>query len=500
MSNNTYDMLPNITVNLSQVRSNEANLQVPFNAIVFCKCETGPIGEITPVYSYNEAVSKFGLGTARTPVLYGVEQVLRSYGFLNIVRLAATDAEFGTIEINLAKSDGTPYEPAIKVLSARTDYKTDLFNGDEIKLHYDSARTRMSIKGTLNGVSYSTPLEIIDLSTATADVVEASLTRLVNIWNELGTGVTLTNEYTNKTDDDQSIKADDIVVGTMQLGNSGNTTPIENDDVIELFKLIEDPKFTKQDVVVCPEFRNYEVVNAGIALKNKYFYVCCADGATVENKSDNISQYTISDQGVCYTPSKCIMADPDITVPFECAVLYAWANSYSDSRYKAPAGTNRAVLEIVTDLVDNLSDEDAEILYNNTIPCNPVKYISGYGFTLYGQKTMDSSQEFTNRINVSGLVNYITIEGKNLLNPYIFEYTPIGTFQKVSMDLSKLLDTLVTQDVIYNDYKVICDSSNNTDETLFKHELHVAVAIRPINVTEYIILDLTVTDQLGGAE
>ena len=115
---------------------------------------------------------------------------------------------------------------------------------------------------------------------------------------------------------------------------------------------------------------------------------------------------------------------------------------------------------------------------------------------------MDPSQVFTNRINVSGLVNYITIEGKKLLNPYVFEYTPISTFQKVYLDLDKLLSSLATREVIYGDYQVVCSEANNTKETLARHELHAALAIRPINVTEYIILDLTVTDDLdvGGEE
>lgn len=495
-----YDLIPNISVNLTQVRSEGENVQVPFNAVIFCKAETGPIGELVQVSSYNEAVQTFGLGTERTPALFGIEQVLKSYGYMGIVRLAAEDAEFGTAELNLAQQGGEPYEPEIKVLSAKTQYKTDLFNGNEISLIYDSARTRLSIKGTLNGVIYQTPLEIIDLSTATADLVSTTLDKLVAVWNGLNTGVVLTNEFINKTSGDQSIKATDVVIGTIGLGNSGNTTEIEEQEVINAFQIIEDPKLEKQDAICCPEFRSYDVVNAGINLKNKYFYIVSAAGTTVENKIDAISQYTQSDQAVCYIPSICHMSNSTIDVPFECAALYAWANSYSDSRYKAPAGVRRATLSVVSDIIDNLSDTDAETIYNSNIPANPVKYISGYGFTIYGQKTMDPTKEFTNRINVSGLVNFITIEGKNLLNPYVFEYTPIGTFQKVQMDLAKLFDSLVSQDVIYNDYKIVCDNSNNTAETLANHELHAAVAFRPINVTEYIFLDLTVTDQLGGEE
>ena len=113
---------------------------------------------------------------------------------------------------------------------------------------------------------------------------------------------------------------------------------------------------------------------------------------------------------------------------------------------------------------------------------------------------MDPSQPFTNRINVSGLTNYIKVESVKILNPYVFDYTPVGTFQKVYIDLAKLFDTLVNQDVINNDYIIVCDETNNTSTTLSNHELHVTVAVRPISVTEYIYLDLTVTDQLGGNE
>lgn len=501
-----HESLPNIAVNLKQIKVVDSNTMVPFNATVICKCPTGPIGEFTHISSYTEAVNLFGLGDSSTPALYGVEQVLKTYGYINIIRVASSNAAQGSITIKAYKENGTEYTdielPNHELISGTSDYKTDIYNGDEIKLVYNSLRTRLSIKGELNGVTYSTPLEIIDLSSATADVLEATLEKLVKEWNSLGTGITLTNNFINKTEEDKTLTATDTAKGTVQTGNSGNSGTISNSDVVSLFELIEDLRVTTQDVVCAPEFRNYEVVNAGLALHNKYFYITCATGTDLSSKQEAISNYNASDKGVLYIPDSCTMADESITVPFECAVIYAWATSYNQSRYLAPAGVNRATLPLVTNVLNNLSDTDAEVLYNDTIPANPVKYITNYGFTLYGQKTMDPSQVFTNRINVSGLVNYITIEGKRLLNPYVFEYTPISTFQKVYLDLDKLLSSLATREVIYDDYQVVCSEANNTIETLSKHELHAALAIRPINVTEYIILDLTVTDDLdvGGEE
>lgn len=499
-----HEALPNISVNLKQIKAIDANTFIPFNATVICKAKTGPIGKFTHISSYTEAINTFGLGDAETPVLYGIEQVLKTYGYVNLIRVASNKASESTIEIKAYKEDGTEYTEeefsGHVLITGKSDYKTDIYNGDEIRLVYNNIRTRLCIKGELNGTTYTSPLEIIDLSTASADELEKVLDKLVNNWNALNTGITLENKFINKLDSDKSLMNTDIAYGTIQLGNSGNSESISSEEIISMFDLIEDPRIITQDVVCAPEFRNWEVVNAGIELKNKYFYIVAATGKDLESKQDAVANYTISDKGVLYIPDACIMADETIEVPFECAALYAWATSFNASRYLAPAGTNRATLPLVTNVLNNLPDEDAEVLYNDTIPANPVRYITNYGFTLYGQKTMDASQQFTNRINVSGLVSYIQIEGRKILTPYIFEYTPVSTFQKVYLDLDKLLSTLAIKEVLYNDYKIICDESNNTKETLANHELHVSVAIRPVNVTEYIILDLTVTDDLGGEE
>lgn len=80
-----YEGLPKIDVNLKQIRAVEANAQIPFNATILCRAKNGPIDTFVPVKSYSEAVQLFGLGDASTPALYGFEQVLKSYGTMNII-------------------------------------------------------------------------------------------------------------------------------------------------------------------------------------------------------------------------------------------------------------------------------------------------------------------------------------------------------------------------------------------------------------------------------
>lgn len=669
------DLLPNISVTLNQIKATSGTRRVPINATVLLKAKSGPIGELTKISSYSEAVKIFGLGDATTPALYGIEQYLKTYNYVNIIRVASNQAAKATVDLKVEGEPSgqtvqvyvpvdtavTPFDPTktyyvldeeshvykvatkkvetfeeldleatfdstvtyyqlvdgnyveakkttyttveasdefdenadyyteaeisgdyvrmkdidefgstttaenfearktqlaeqgmsfairtvtndpldtaftdyveyyyIKVIveepitefevgvtyylleeheepvglgtiiTGESVYKTDIYNGDIIKLVYNSTRTRLSISGELNGITYTTPLELIDLSTATADVVEGVLDKLVSNWNALNTGIVLENKFINKTPEDETLTPTTLVSGTLQLGDSGNDNTITNDDVISLFELIEDPTIETQDVVMAPEFRNYSVVNAGTSLENAYFYIVSATGTTLAEKQDATTNYNASDKGVMYIPDSCIMGDTSITVPFEVAALYAWATTYNVNRYYAPAGVKRGVLNLVSNILNNLSDLDAEVLYNMDVPANPVKYLTNYGFTVYGQKTMDASQVFTNRINVSNLVNYIRIQGNIILQPYLFEYTPVSTFQKVYLDLDKMLSSLATQEVLYDDYQIVCDTTNNTVETLANHELHASLAIRPVNVTEYIYLDLTVTDKLGG--
>lgn len=504
------DLLPNISVTLNQVKAPAASSRVPINATVILKALTGPIGELVRVSSYTEAVKAFGLGTVETPALYGIEQYLKTYNYINIIRVANTNnsdntnkAAAGTISITDHAA-----EPSVsgEIIAGTTDYKTELYNGNTLKLIYNTTRTRLSITGTLDGTTYTTPLELIDLSTAHGNDLEVVLDKLVKNWNAMNTGVTLENKFKNKTASDPCISIADItdssegrgVWGNITNGNSGLNNITDN-DVIGLFNtIIENPTTQIQDVVMAPEFRNYAVVNAGLALKNAYFYIIAAQGATLAEKQEKVANYTPSDKGALYIPDGCKMGNDAITVPFEIAVLYAWATTYNINRYYAPAGVKRGTMDLVTDVINNLSEVDSQTMYNGEVPANPVRYLTGYGYTIFGQKTMDPSQIFTNRINVSNLVNYIYIEGNRLLLPYLFEYTPISTFQKVYLDLDKMLSTLAVQEILYDDYQIVCDTSNNTAETLAKHELHATLAIRPINVTEYIFLDLTVTDELGG--
>ena len=43
-----------------------------------------------------------------------------------------------------------------------------------------------------------------------------------------------------------------------------------------------------------------------------------------------------------------------------------------------------------------------------------------------------------------------------------------------------------------SDYTILCDDSNNSTESVDRHELHCKIGIKPIKSIEYIVIDLDI--------
>lgn len=88
---------------------------------------------------------------------------------------------------------------------------------------------------------------------------------------------------------------------------------------------------------------------------------------------------------------------------------------------------------------------------------------------------------------------------------YLFEPITLSLFANFTAELEGVCDNVKAADGI-EDYIVICNSSNNTAETIARNEMHAEVQVKPVESLEYIIINLTVTDTIvsdvteGGAE
>lgn len=148
----------------------------------------------------------------------------------------------------------------------------------------------------------------------------------------------------------------------------------------------------------------------------------------------------------------------------------------------APAGNTRGVLNVLG-VAREFNDGDEDALYDAGI--NPIDFHETYGIRIWGQKTLLNRASALDRVNVRMLL--ITIEPaiEALLMDYVFEANDDFSREMIVSKLDPYLASIQARRGFYA-YKVICDSSNNTNEVIDNNELIADIAIQPTRVAELI--------------
>lgn len=499
--------IPNVKVNVGEQTLVSSNTLVPFVPAVLLKTKSGPIGEITEITSESQFVSIFGESDITTPAAYALQRYLRTYSYVLVTRLANTS--------NAAKAQGTATftneSDTIELFKATTEYKTDLFNLKEIKLVYNSETGKIWLDvSSLAGKTAISIKEDITPDTVKAAVydddnnliggLEFILNKLITSVNAMNLGIIFENKFVNKTTNDPVPSVAQFTTGftaTMSGGDSGNTTPLTTAKVQEAIELYNSQD-TGLDVMVIPEYTNYEVVNYAedLADKNNFVVLVAPGGDSISTLTSNISNYNIGTRGslALYYPN-VYYSGFEAEIPASMAVLHTYAKSDVSAKWCAPAGVARGTLNLVNRLAVNLTTTEMETLYDAARPVNCINNISGKGFVVWGNKSFSSDSSFFDRLNVARLVKYITKEVYNLSYDYLFEPITSTTFTDWEMRVEDVLDNIKLNAGL-DDYVVIMDSTINTEATIAKNELNGIIKIKPLEVAEFITIDLTVTDTI----
>ena len=165
----------------------------------------------------------------------------------------------------------------------------------------------------------------------------------------------------------------------------------------------------------------------------------------------------------------------------------------------APAGFTRGLVTNATSVgyltssgtfqTVTLNQGQRDTLYQNNI--NPIAYIPNRGLVVFGQKTLSDDGTIINRVNIARLVNYISYTLSIITAPYLFEQNDKITQTSAANSVSTFLNSLVGLRALY-DYAVVCDSTNNTPETIDLNQLWIDVMIQPLNAVEFIYIPVRV--------
>ena len=156
----------------------------------------------------------------------------------------------------------------------------------------------------------------------------------------------------------------------------------------------------------------------------------------------------------------------------------------------SPAGYNRGSLLNVTKLAYNPSQADRDALYLARV--NPIVSFPGQGVLLFGDKTAQAKPSAFDRINVRRLFNVLEKSISTAAKYQLFEFNDAFTQATFLNLVEPFLRTVKGRRGI-TDFKVVCDSTNNTGEVVDRNEFRADIYIKPAHAINYITLNFIAT-------
>jgi phage tail sheath protein FI len=180
-----------------------------------------------------------------------------------------------------------------------------------------------------------------------------------------------------------------------------------------------------------------------------------------------------------------------VKVPSSVAALGALA--YGDKvayPWYAPAGFNRAALDFVSNVDVRLSTSDRDYLYENRI--NPIATFPGSGFVIFGQKTLQVSKSAFDRVNVRRLFLELKRVIQSVARGLLFEPNDATTRAAFVSRATPLLSLIKAQAGV-DQFKIICDETNNTQADIEASRLNGKIIVVPTRAVEFIAVDFIIT-------
>jgi phage tail sheath protein FI len=152
----------------------------------------------------------------------------------------------------------------------------------------------------------------------------------------------------------------------------------------------------------------------------------------------------------------------------------------------SPAGLTRGNVKNVTKLAWNPKQLDRDNIYKLGI--NPVVQFQGGGTVLYGDKTLLDRPSAFDRINVRRLFIVLEKTISRTARTQLFEFNDDFTQSQFRNIVEPFLRDVKARRGV-TDYRVVCDSSNNTDAVIEQNRFVGDIYIKPSRSINFIQLN-----------
>jgi phage tail sheath protein FI len=156
----------------------------------------------------------------------------------------------------------------------------------------------------------------------------------------------------------------------------------------------------------------------------------------------------------------------------------------------SPAGLQRGVIKNVIKLAWSPAKADRDTLYKAGV--NPVVSFPGEGTILYGDKTLQNRPSAFDRINVRRLFIVLEKAISTASKFLLFEFNDAFTRAQFVQLVSPYLRDVVGRRGI-QDFRVVCDDSNNTPQVIDSNGFVGDIYIKPNRSINFIQLNFVAT-------
>ena len=203
----------------------------------------------------------------------------------------------------------------------------------------------------------------------------------------------------------------------------------------------------------------------------------------------NSSSYAVLDSGYKYVYDRFNNEFRYIPLNGDIAGIMA-RNGLENFPWFSPAGAQRGVINNTIKLAFNPTKAQRDQLYGARV--NPVINQQASGAMLFGDKTALSYKSAFDRINVRKL--FLTVERalESASNSQLFELNDDETRANFFNIVEPYLRDIQSQRGI-EDFKVICDETNNTPAVIDNNEFRADIFIQPARSINYVTLTFVAT-------
>ena len=217
-------------------------------------------------------------------------------------------------------------------------------------------------------------------------------------------------------------------------------------------------------------------------------------GVTAGSQADNIvefrnalrsTSYGVLDSGYKYTYDRYNDVYRFVPLNGDTAGLCVRTDNIRDPWF-SPAGFNRGQIKNIVKLAYNPDKPDRDTLYKAGV--NPVVTFPGQGTLLFGDKTLLAKPSAFDRINVRRLFIVLEKAIATAAKFTLFEFNDDFTRAQFRNLVEPFLREVQGRRGIY-DFKVVCDTTNNTPEVIDSNQFIGDIFIKPARSINFIQLN-----------